>query len=138
MHPGDLIDGANGRYEIQQRVVRGQLSAVYRARDLITGDTVAVKATRKGADDNIAERLRLECSVLSKLDHPNIAKFYDFSEDATNCYLVPGVDVTFPPNAFLCGRAGLATCGTGMTPPDSVCTINALAAANAQGVGICN
>ncbi len=130
MQPGDLIDGSNGRYEIQQRIVRGQLSSVYRARDLITGDAVAVKATRKGADDNIAERLRLECSVLSKLDHPNIAKFYDFSEDATNCYLV---------ERWIDGPSLRRTLNTsGLTLPDAVKmglqVASALGAAHEQGV----
>jgi hypothetical protein len=90
--------------------------------------------TAVGSDDVGNHQAGLQCSA--NLQCPGIdacdpdAQVRCF---ATNCYLVPGVDVTFPPNAFLCGRAGLAAC-----PGDTFCTINALAAANAQGVGICN
>lgn len=54
----------------------------------------------------------------------------------TRCYFVPGVDETFPGQTFLCGRAELGPCPAtqGVT---WTCAVNVLAAANAQGAGVC-
>ena len=68
--PGDILDG---RYRLGPEIGRGGMADVYRARDLVTGDDVAVKVLR--ASDPVADRwLGREQAALGRLDHPALVR----------------------------------------------------------------
>jgi len=70
---------------------RGGMGIVYRATDLQTGESVAVKtldASVLSHEPNILERFRREGESLRQIDHPNIVKFIAAVESHGQHYLV--------------------------------------------------
>jgi serine/threonine protein kinase len=70
LDPGVLIDE---RHEIEQLLGCGGMAEVYRARDLRTGRSVAIKLLRM-VDPHSLSRFRTEIEVLSRLDHPGVVR----------------------------------------------------------------
>src|SRR5579859_1550735 len=69
-----------GAYELVERLARGGMGEVYRARraDAQYEKEVAVKLVRGGCDSAfLIERFRTERQILADLDHPNIARLLD-------------------------------------------------------------
>src|SRR2546429_227542 len=63
-----------GRFAIEREAGAGGMATVYRARDLTTGDVVALKClSSRGAAD--AERFAQEASILADLVHPAIVRY---------------------------------------------------------------
>jgi hypothetical protein len=62
-----------GRFVLQDLAGQGGMGTVYRARDLETGEIVAVKLLRE-RDARAAERFSRESKVLSELRHPHIVR----------------------------------------------------------------
>ena len=67
---GVLIDE---RHEIEQLLGRGGMGEVFRARDLTTGQSVAIKLLRM-VDPQSMGRFRTEIEVLGRLDHPGVVR----------------------------------------------------------------
>lgn len=69
-----------GRYELGEIIGSGGNGAVHRAVDLRLGRPVAIKVLRTGtAQDEVARaRLRSEAQTAGSLNHPGIARVYDF------------------------------------------------------------
>ncbi|MDB4981388.1 MAG: Adenylate cyclase [Myxococcales bacterium] len=63
-----------GRFELQHLAGSGGMGAVYRARDLLDGQTVAVKILT-GRELREAERFDLEAAILADLTHPAIVRY---------------------------------------------------------------
>jgi tetratricopeptide (TPR) repeat protein/tRNA A-37 threonylcarbamoyl transferase component Bud32 len=63
------------RFEVGQRTSTGGMAAVYKARDRITGKTVAVKVLYGHAADEHSERFLREGRVLAELNHPGIVRY---------------------------------------------------------------
>ena len=59
-------------YEVQAMIGFGATGEVWRARELATGDTVALKRLREGADPVALEALRREATLLRTLDTPYV------------------------------------------------------------------
>src|SRR4051794_29670205 len=61
-------------YDLLDTIASGGQATVYRARELTSGLTVAVKVLNGGANADPAsrERMRRETAALRALDHPNI------------------------------------------------------------------
>lgn len=77
-----------GHYQILKKIARGATADVYEGYDLRTQNRVALKIMTTKIDQSIeSERVRHwlhEAEVVSKLDHPNIAKIHDAAiEDDT-------------------------------------------------------
>ena len=73
------------RYEIQGELGSGSFSRVYRARQLSTGQSVAIKllSLREGSESstgNEAERFRRETQICAALSHINIVTLIDSGE----------------------------------------------------------
>ncbi len=73
------------RYEIQGELGSGSFSRVYRARQLSTGQSVAIKllSPREGSESstgNEAERFRRETQICAALSHINIVRLMDSGE----------------------------------------------------------
>src|SRR5689334_6956087 len=73
-----------GRFEIERLAGQGGMGKVYRARDLETGATVAVKILGVAGEEG---RLRFEreAQVLAELEHPGVVGYvaHGFLEDGT-------------------------------------------------------
>ena len=70
------------RYRVQRKLGEGGMSFVYEAKDISSGELVAVKImTPKLAQDRTAaERLRREAGLAMRLDHPNICRIIRLGE----------------------------------------------------------
>jgi serine/threonine-protein kinase len=70
------------RYQVVRKLGEGGMSFVYEAKDIATGEVVAVKImTPKLAQDRTAaERLRREAGLAMRLDHPNICRIMRLGE----------------------------------------------------------
>ncbi|HET7506051.1 MAG TPA: protein kinase [Kofleriaceae bacterium] len=70
MEPGDVL---GDRFEIEQAIRAGGMGEVFRARDRITDQEVAVKVL-SDAGGNRRERFAREIELLSELSHPGIVR----------------------------------------------------------------
>ena len=88
-----------GRYQFEAEIARGAAGVVHRARDLVTGEIVAVKVLHAEAADEptMAAAFLDEAEVLSELNHPGIVRPRDLiingSLMALVMDMVDGVDL---------------------------------------------
>ncbi|ODV96331.1 hypothetical protein PACTADRAFT_67754, partial [Pachysolen tannophilus NRRL Y-2460] len=76
-------------YALLGKMGEGAFSIVYKAKDLKTGDLVAVKIIRKYQMDQKQQALVLkEVTIMRQLNHPNIVKFINFHECEEYYYIV--------------------------------------------------
>lgn len=66
------------------------MAAVYRATDTVLGRTVAVKVLHQSyaEDEHFRLRFKQEARAMASLDHENIVKVYDISEDDESPFIV--------------------------------------------------
>jgi len=76
---GKVLDS---RYQVDRRMGEGGMSYVYRASDLETGQTVALKILlpRLSRDPAAVERLRREAVIAERLNHPNVCPILRLGE----------------------------------------------------------
>ncbi|MFD0866330.1 serine/threonine-protein kinase, partial [Tessaracoccus lubricantis] len=78
-----------GRYLLEEKLGRGGMSTVWRARDQVLDREVAVKVVNEMEDAEItAERFRRETRVTAALNHPNIVTVFDAGVDNDRAFLV--------------------------------------------------
>ncbi len=88
-----------GRYRIESTLGSGGMAVVYRAEDDVLGRTVALKTLhdRYAEMPSFRRRFRQEARAMASLDHENIVKVYDISQDGEVPFIVvecvPGRDV---------------------------------------------
>ncbi|GAB3846348.1 protein kinase domain-containing protein [Nesterenkonia populi] len=91
---GSTIDG---RYRIQDRIARGGMSTVYRARDERLNRDVAVKVLfpHMAEDRKVVTRFENEARNSARLAHPNVVQVLDQGQTRETAYMVmeyvPGV-----------------------------------------------
>ncbi len=61
-------------YELRRVLGRGSGGEVWLASERATGEAVAVKCVRPGADIAVRDRLRREAAVLAGIDHPHVLR----------------------------------------------------------------
>src|SRR3989304_2263638 len=85
-----MIGRTLGHYRIVEKIGKGGMGEVYRARDEHLNRDVAVKVLPPGtlADDAARKRFHKEALALSKLNHPNIATVHDFDTEDGVDFLV--------------------------------------------------
>src|SRR3954468_17292628 len=68
-----------GRFDVIKRLGAGGLAEVFEARDVVSGQQVALKALHDHLiqDAALAERFRREMSLTRSLDHPAIVRVFD-------------------------------------------------------------
>jgi len=79
------------RYELGEEIGAGGMGRVVRATDRNTGRQVAVKLMQRKlvADEAAVRRFEREMEAMLRLEHPNIARLYDFGRtDDDELYLV--------------------------------------------------
>jgi serine/threonine protein kinase len=84
---GKLLDR---RYQVGRRLGEGGMSYVYRAKDVESDASVAVKILlpRLSRDPAAVERLRREATIAMRLDHPNVCPILRLGEADRMIYLV--------------------------------------------------
>ena len=72
----------DARYEIIKKLGEGGMSYVYLAKEISSGDTVAIKvlSPRLASDKSSVERLRREAGLAMRLDHPNVCRILRLGE----------------------------------------------------------
>ncbi len=83
---GDLIAG---KYRVDAELGRGAYGVVFRAEQEELGRDVAVKTLLPQAflQQDIVQRFHREAQLISRLDHPNIIRLYDYGVDEGILYM---------------------------------------------------
>ncbi len=84
--PGTLLAQ---RYRVVSLLGRGGMGEVYRANDLLLGQTVALKFLPAPwtADETTLARFRNEVRIARQISHPNVCHMYDIGEAEGSTYL---------------------------------------------------
>lgn len=87
-----------GRYQLDAVIGRGAMGMVYRAHDLRTGASCAIKMLSQTQDEDAYQRFATEATVISQLFHPNIVEIREFRRDESGApflvmELLTGVDL---------------------------------------------
>jgi serine/threonine protein kinase len=79
-----------GRYRVHNTLGTGGMAVVYKAEDVILNRSVALKMLhRRYADDtSFRARFEQEARVMASLDHENIVRVYDISQDSELPFIV--------------------------------------------------
>jgi eukaryotic-like serine/threonine-protein kinase len=79
-----------GRYKVESTLGSGGMAVVYRAEDDILGRTVALKTLHQDYAEmpSFRRRFRQEARAMASLDHQNIVKVYDISQDGEVPFIV--------------------------------------------------
>jgi eukaryotic-like serine/threonine-protein kinase len=72
----------DARYQVMKKLGEGGMSYVYLAKEISSGETVAIKvlSPRLAADKSSVERLRREAGLAMRLDHPNVCRILRLGE----------------------------------------------------------
>ena len=72
-----------GKFEIEALVGQGAMGAVYRARQVTLGTTLAIKVLHRqlAGDPMFAARFLREAQAASRVDHPSSMRVIDFGEE---------------------------------------------------------
>src|SRR5271165_6825255 len=128
--PGALLAG---RYRILGLLGRGGMGEVYRATDLMLGQSVALKFLPEEAarDQRLLERFHGEVRVARQVSHPNVCRVYDIGEvDGTpfiSMEYIDGEDL-----ASLLTRIGRLPADKALETARKICA--GLAAAHDRGI----
>ncbi|CAM8892035.1 unnamed protein product [Rhodiola kirilowii] len=78
------------RYEIGKLVGYGAFAKVYHARDLRTGNSVAIKCVSKSriVIGGLTAQIKREISIMRRMHHANIVKLYEVMATKTKIYFV--------------------------------------------------
>jgi serine/threonine-protein kinase len=85
LHPGSQLD----HYRLENLVARSGMASIYRATELKSGRTVAIKIPHPEveADPLFFDRFKREEEIGKKLDHPGVMKVYA-DDERTRVYMV--------------------------------------------------
>ncbi|MHB0875010.1 MAG: protein kinase domain-containing protein [Anaerolineae bacterium] len=91
-----------GRYQLLRLLGRGGMAEVYLALDTMRQTEVAVKILREdlAEDPQFLQRFQREAEALSRLDHPNVVRFYSFERQGSTAFIV----MDYVPGTTLRGR----------------------------------
>jgi serine/threonine-protein kinase len=72
----------DARYEVVKKLGEGGMSYVYLAKEIASGDVVAIKvlSPKLASDRSSVERLRREAGLAMRLDHPNVCRILRLGE----------------------------------------------------------
>lgn len=90
--PSDLFTGRllDGRYLVEDRIARGGMAIVYRARDTRLDRLVALKVMNPelARDEEFVARFVTEARSAASLSHPGVVAVHDQGTDGNDLYLV--------------------------------------------------
>lgn len=122
-----------GRYELLGKIGRGGMGTVYRARDTLVGDVVALKMLEleDSQRGDLLERFRREVRLARRISHSHVARTHDLGEHGGHLFLtmeyVEGEDL----QSLLSRERAL---GAGRAARIALAVCEGLAAAHAAGV----
>jgi serine/threonine protein kinase len=72
----------DARYQVMKKLGEGGMSYVYLAKEISTGEEVAIKvlSPKLASDKSSVERLRREAGLAMRLDHPNVCRILRLGE----------------------------------------------------------
>ncbi|KAK6163849.1 hypothetical protein DH2020_000713 [Rehmannia glutinosa] len=79
------------KYELGKLLGRGAFANVYHARDMASGQSVAIKVIHKSRlnnDANFMASVKREISIMSRLRHPHIVKLFEVLATRTKIYFI--------------------------------------------------
>lgn len=85
------LEGAHlGQYEVIEKIAKGGMATVYRARQASMNRDVAIKILPSNFthEDSFLERFYREVEIIAQLQHPHILPVYDFGEYEQLPYIV--------------------------------------------------
>ena len=87
-----IMNECIGKYEKLEELGRGIFGVVYKAREKVQNQLVAIKILHPYliSDPNFLVRFRKEAEIAANLDHPNLVPLYDFGESEGHFYIVMG------------------------------------------------
>lgn len=87
VHVGDKL---KNRYRIEESLGRGGMAEVYRVWDLQRNVPLAMKVLREDLAHDVVflKRFEREAKTLSKLQHPNIVRFYGLEQDGMLVFML--------------------------------------------------
>src|SRR5262245_20799895 len=78
-----------GKYEVVERIARGGMGLIFKARDPVLDRLVALKVlSRLEVTLELRERFFREAQACARLSHPNIVTIYDMGEDDGRLFIV--------------------------------------------------
>lgn len=79
-----------GNYDLLEKIAEGGMGAIYRGRHRDSGAIVAIKVMAAHLTQNplLLKRFEQEFRAASRLDHPNIVRALDYSDNGNRPYLV--------------------------------------------------
>jgi serine/threonine protein kinase len=79
-----------GRYRVDGTLGTGGMAVVYKAEDAILGRCVALKTLRRryAEEPSFRSRFKQEARVMASLDHENVVKVYDISQEGEVPFIV--------------------------------------------------
>ncbi|MGH9722559.1 MAG: serine/threonine-protein kinase, partial [Bryobacteraceae bacterium] len=79
-----------GRYQILELLGAGGTSSVYKVRDELAGETIALKVIKPVAaqDPRLLANFKRELALARKISHPNVIRIYDIGEHEGLLYIV--------------------------------------------------
>src|SRR5215831_2157254 len=78
-----------GKYEVIERIGRGGMGTIFKARDPILERAVALKVlSRLDVTPELRARFFREAQACARLSHPNIVTIYDMGEDDGRLFIV--------------------------------------------------
>ncbi|KAK4419837.1 CBL-interacting serine/threonine-protein kinase [Sesamum alatum] len=121
------------KYEIGKLLGCGAFAKVYHAREIATGQSVAVKVIQKSRlnnDANLMANIEREISIMSRLRHPNIVKLYEVLATRTKIYIV----LEFVKGGELFAKVAKARLGEGQSRKYFQQLISAVSYCHARGI----
>ena len=79
-----------GRYDLQEPLAKGGMSALWIARDRKLGRSVAVKLMTAdyAAQERHRQRFELEARAVARIQNPNVVQIYDYGVDNRSPFIV--------------------------------------------------
>ncbi len=79
-----------GRYRVENRLGSGGMAVVYKAEDAVLGRSVALKTLHRhyAEHSSFRRRFKQEARAMASLDHENIVKVYDISQQGDVPFIV--------------------------------------------------
>jgi len=106
MDPLDhLIGGQLGSYRIEGPLGRGSMASVFRARDVLTRQEVALKVHARKENEASRRRFLQEARATARLKHPGIVETYEAGADGELSFIAMELVVGAPLTAVLAGGA---------------------------------